>query len=87
MGRFKPHSTAPVPERAILVGVDSGTGEWTMQGFAKQGKELVYKLRDLILKQIGLRVQRFISRFNLRGRCRASCDLLYIQRHKVIKQL
>jgi len=31
MGRFKPHSTAPVPERAILVGVDSGTGEWTIQ--------------------------------------------------------
>ncbi|MBP3883532.1 MAG: GTPase HflX [Olsenella sp.] len=31
MGRFKPHSTTPVPERAILVGVDSGTGEWTIQ--------------------------------------------------------
>lgn len=28
MGRFKPLSTAPVPERAILVGVDLGNSEW-----------------------------------------------------------
>lgn len=28
MARFKPHSTAPVPERAILVGVDLGRSEW-----------------------------------------------------------
>jgi GTPase len=28
MGRFKPFSTAPVPERAILVGVDLGDGRW-----------------------------------------------------------
>ena len=28
MGRFKPLSTAPVPERAILVGVDLGKSEW-----------------------------------------------------------
>ena len=28
MGRFKPLSTAPVPERAILVGVDLGRSEW-----------------------------------------------------------
>ena len=31
MGRFKPHSTAPVPERAILVGVDLGRSEWTCE--------------------------------------------------------
>lgn len=31
MGRFKPHSTAPVPERAILVGVDRGTGDWSIE--------------------------------------------------------
>ncbi len=29
MGRFEPVSTAPVPERAILVGVDLGRGEWS----------------------------------------------------------
>lgn len=29
MARFKPHSTAPVPERAILVGVDLGRSEWS----------------------------------------------------------
>ena len=31
MGRFKPHSTAPVPERAILVGVDLGRSEWSYE--------------------------------------------------------
>ena len=31
MGRFTPFSTAPVPERAILVGVDSGKGDWTIE--------------------------------------------------------
>lgn len=30
MGRFKPFSTAPVPERAILVGVDYGKGDWSI---------------------------------------------------------
>ena len=29
MARFKPHSTAPVPERAILVGVDLGRSKWS----------------------------------------------------------
>ena len=31
MGRFKPHSTAPFPERAILVGVDLGNSEWSCE--------------------------------------------------------
>ena len=31
MGRFKPHSTAPVKERAILVGVDQGRGAWSIE--------------------------------------------------------
>ena len=31
MGRFKPFSTAPVPERAILVGVDLGRSDWTCE--------------------------------------------------------
>lgn len=31
MGRFEPISTAPVPERAILVGVDLGRGEWSCE--------------------------------------------------------
>ena len=31
MGRFKPFDTAPVPEKAILVGVDRGTGDWTIE--------------------------------------------------------
>lgn len=31
MGRFKPFDTAPVPERALLVGVDTGDGEWTLE--------------------------------------------------------
>ena len=31
MGRFVPRSTAPVPERAILVGVDLGRSEWTCE--------------------------------------------------------
>ncbi len=31
MGRFKPLSTAPVPERAILVGVDYGKGDWSIE--------------------------------------------------------
>lgn len=29
MGRFKPYETAPVPEKAILVGVDRGVGSWS----------------------------------------------------------
>lgn len=31
MARFEPHSTAPVPERAILVGVDLGRSEWSCE--------------------------------------------------------
>ena len=31
MGRFEPISTAPVPERAILVGVDLGHSDWTCE--------------------------------------------------------
>lgn len=31
VGRFKPFSTAPVPERAILVGVDLGNSEWSCE--------------------------------------------------------
>lgn len=30
MPRFVPVSTAPVPERAILVGVDCGRNDWTI---------------------------------------------------------
>ena len=31
MGRFQPKSTAPVKERAILVGVDRGAQDWTIE--------------------------------------------------------
>lgn len=31
MSRFKPQSTAPKKERAILVGVDRGSGEWSIE--------------------------------------------------------
>ncbi len=31
MGRFTPFDTAPVAERAILVGVDRGGGDWTIE--------------------------------------------------------
>ena len=31
MGRFRPLSTAPVPERAILVGVDLGRSDWSCE--------------------------------------------------------
>ena len=31
MGRFTPFDTAPVAERAILVGVDRGSGDWTIE--------------------------------------------------------
>lgn len=31
MGRFEPQSTAPVPERALLVGVDMGRSSWTLE--------------------------------------------------------
>ena len=31
MGRFTPQSTAPTPERAILVGVDLGRSDWTCE--------------------------------------------------------
>ena len=31
MGRFKPFSTAPQPERAILVGVDTGRSPWPLE--------------------------------------------------------
>ena len=31
MGRFKPHSAAPDPERAIRVGVDLGNSEWSCE--------------------------------------------------------
>ena len=50
MGRFKPQSTAPVKERAILVGVDQGKGAWSvdeslaeLQRLAEtDGAEVVY---------------------------------------------
>ena len=31
MGRFEPQPTAPVPERAIIVGVDMGASEWPVE--------------------------------------------------------
>lgn len=31
MGRFKHVSTAPVPERALIVGVDTGKGDWPLE--------------------------------------------------------
>lgn len=31
MGRFKHISTAPVPERALIVGVDTGKGDWPLE--------------------------------------------------------
>ena len=31
MGRFKPFDTAPVPERAVLVGVDLGHSDWPIE--------------------------------------------------------
>lgn len=31
MGRFKPYYTEPVPEKAILVGVDRGVGPWSCE--------------------------------------------------------
>lgn len=31
MGRFTPYETAPVPEKAILVGVDRGVGSWSCE--------------------------------------------------------
>lgn len=31
MGRFKHISTAPVPERALIVGVDTGKGDWLLK--------------------------------------------------------
>lgn len=33
MGRFKPFETAPVPERAILVGVDRGGSRWSCDDY------------------------------------------------------
>ena len=41
MARFKPQSTAPVPERAILVGVDLGQGEWSVSESLGELRRLV----------------------------------------------
>lgn len=41
MGRFKPLSTAPVKERAILVGVDHGVGDWTIEESLSELQRLV----------------------------------------------
>ena len=52
MGRFKPLYTAPVPERAILVGVDMGDSEWSIEESMDElerlaqtdGAEVVYRM-------------------------------------------
>lgn len=52
MGRFEPRSTAPVPERAILVGVDNSKFEWPIEESMDElerlahtdGVEVVYRL-------------------------------------------
>lgn len=31
MGRFKHISTAPAPERALIVGVDTGKSDWPLE--------------------------------------------------------
>lgn len=52
MGRFKPLYTAPAPERAILVGVDMGDSEWSIEESMDElerlaqtdGAEVVYRM-------------------------------------------
>ena len=52
MGRFKPIYTEPVPERAILVGVDFGNSDWTIEESMDElerlaqtdGAEVVYRM-------------------------------------------
>lgn len=52
MGRFKPLYTAPVPEKAILVGVDMGNSEWSIEESMDElerlaqtdGAEVVYRM-------------------------------------------
>ncbi len=41
MGRFKPQSTAPVPEKVILVGVDLGDSEWSLEDSLGELERLV----------------------------------------------
>lgn len=52
MARFVPRSTAPVPEKAVLVGVDNGKSEWPIEESMDElerlahtdGAEVVYRL-------------------------------------------
>lgn len=58
MARFEPQSTAPVPERAILVGVDAGSGDWTIQESLAELERLTQTDGAEVVAQVTQRLDR-----------------------------
>ncbi len=58
MARFEPQSTAPVPERAILVGVDAGSGDWTIQESLAELERLAQTDGAEVVAQVTQRLDR-----------------------------
>ena len=58
MARFKPQSTAPVPERAILVGVDLGQGEWSVSESLGELRRLVETDGAVVVGTVTQRLNR-----------------------------
>ena len=62
MGRFKPFSTAPVKERAILVGVDRGSGDWTIDESLEELKRLAETDGAEVVQVVTQRLERPIPK-------------------------
>ncbi len=62
MGRFKPFSTAPVKERAILVGVDRGSGDWTIDESLEELRRLAETDGAEVVQVVTQRLERPIPK-------------------------
>lgn len=58
MARFKPRSTAPVPERALLVGVDLGVAEWPLKDSMAELGRLAATDGAVVVGQLTQRLQK-----------------------------
>lgn len=62
MARFKPRSTAPVPERALLVGVDLGTAAWPLRDSMAELGRLAVTDGAVVVGQLTQRLRKPVSR-------------------------
>lgn len=62
MARFEPRSTAPVPERAILVGVDFGRSAWPLDQSMAELARLTHTDGAEVVAQVTQRLERPVPR-------------------------